>query len=115
MENKGVSIYSIDAECNKMTIHLDEIKKVCDEKKLLEDKNEQLQQENQQLKEEITRLKELNDEKSKLALINHKNASQKEDKIIVLKDRIDKAIQILKLCNSQCAEETIKILKGDKE
>ena len=38
MENKGVSIYSIDAECNKMTIHLDEIKKVCDEKKLLEDR-----------------------------------------------------------------------------
>ena len=38
MENKGVSIYSIDAECNKMTIHLDEIKKVCDAKKLLEDR-----------------------------------------------------------------------------
>lgn len=38
MKNKGVNIYSIDAECNKMTIHLDEIKKVCDAKKLSEDK-----------------------------------------------------------------------------
>ena len=85
------------------------------------DKNEQLQQENQQLKEEIIRLKELNDEKSKLALINHKNASQKEDKIIVLKDRIDKAIEYLGHCDCDQVCENItlyskfllEILKGD--
>ena len=28
-----------------------------------------------------------------------------------LHNRIDKAIEILKLCNSQCAKETIEILK----
>ena len=28
------------------------------------------------------------------------------------KEVIDKAIKILKLCNSQCAKETIEILKG---
>ena len=27
--------------------------------------------------------------------------------------RIDKAIEILKLCNSKCAKETIEILKGE--
>ena len=32
-----------------------------------------------------------------------------------LKDRIDKAIEILKLCNSKCSKEAIEILKGDKE
>jgi hypothetical protein len=32
--------------------------------------------------------------------------------IIELKQRIDKAIEILKLCNSQCAKETIAILGG---
>lgn len=29
-----------------------------------------------------------------------------------LQQRIDKAIEILKLCNSQCAKETIEILGG---
>ena len=29
-----------------------------------------------------------------------------------LQQRIDKAIEILKLCNSQCAKETIAILGG---
>ncbi len=32
-----------------------------------------------------------------------------------LKDRTDKAIEILKLCNSKCSKEAIEILKGDKE
>lgn len=31
------------------------------------------------------------------------------------KQRIDKAIEILKLCNSQCSKEVIEILKGDSE
>lgn len=35
------------------------------------------------------------------------------DYIMELHERIDKTIEILKLCNSQCAEETIGILKGD--
>ena len=30
------------------------------------------------------------------------------------KEVIDKAIEILKLCNSQCAKETIDILKGEE-
>lgn len=30
-----------------------------------------------------------------------------------LEERIKKAINILKFCNSQCAKETIKILKGE--
>ena len=29
-----------------------------------------------------------------------------------LHNKIDKVIEILKLCNSQCAKETIEILKG---
>lgn len=29
-----------------------------------------------------------------------------------LQERIEKAIEILKLCNSKCAKETIEILKG---
>lgn len=32
-----------------------------------------------------------------------------------LQQRIDKAIEILKLCNSQCAKETIETLKGVNE
>jgi len=36
---------------------------------------------------------------------------KKED----LQQRIDKAIEILKLCNSQCAKETIEILKGTNQ
>ncbi len=32
--------------------------------------------------------------------------------IIVLKQRINDAIEILKLCNSKCAKETIEILGG---
>ena len=39
---------------------------------------------------------------------------EKERYIIELLNRIDKAIEILKLCNSQCAKETIEILKGGK-
>lgn len=35
-----------------------------------------------------------------------------EDKINDLQQRIDKAIEILKLCNSKCAKETIAILGG---
>lgn len=35
------------------------------------------------------------------------------DELKEKQDRIDKAIEILKLCNSECAKETIKILKGD--
>lgn len=31
------------------------------------------------------------------------------------KQRNEKAIEILKLCNSKCAKETINILKGDKD
>lgn len=30
-----------------------------------------------------------------------------------LQERINKAIDILKLCNSECAKETINILKGE--
>lgn len=30
-----------------------------------------------------------------------------------LQDKINKAIEVLKLCNSQCAKETMEILKGD--
>lgn len=33
-------------------------------------------------------------------------------KIYELEDRIDKAIEILKLCNSKCSKETIDILRG---
>jgi len=36
-------------------------------------------------------------------------------KIEDLQQRIDKAIEILKLCNSQCAKETIEILKGTNQ
>lgn len=32
---------------------------------------------------------------------------------ISLRERNNKAIEILKLCNSKCAKETIEILKGD--
>lgn len=35
-------------------------------------------------------------------------------KINELQDRINKAIEVLKLCNSQCAKETIEILKEIK-
>ena len=31
------------------------------------------------------------------------------------KEAINKAIEILKLCNSKCSKEAIEILKGDKE
>lgn len=37
----------------------------------------------------------------------------KDSNIHVLEERIKKAINILKFCNSQCAKETIKILKGE--
>lgn len=33
--------------------------------------------------------------------------------INALEKRKDKAIEVLKLCNSQCAKETIEILKGE--
>lgn len=36
---------------------------------------------------------------------------EKED----YKQRNEKAVEILKLCNSKCAKETISILKGDKD
>lgn len=38
--------------------------------------------------------------------------SSREEVTNELQQRIDKAIEILKLCNSQCAKETIEILKG---
>lgn len=31
-----------------------------------------------------------------------------------LRKRIDKAIEVLKLCNSKCAKETIDILRGEE-
>lgn len=34
---------------------------------------------------------------------------------MIYKSRIDKAIEILKLCNSKCAKETIDILRGKDE
>ena len=41
------------------------------------------------------------------ALLNEENKQ--------LKEAIDKVIEILKLCNSQCAKETIDILKGGND
>ena len=31
-----------------------------------------------------------------------------------LKERIDRAIEVLKLCNSECSKEVIEILGGNK-
>ena len=58
-----------------------------------------LKQENKQLKEDINKYKRL----------GYKHLQEQNNK---LEEKIDKAIEILKLCNSQCAKETIDILKG---
>ena len=43
-------------------------------------------------------------------LLNEKKQENQQ-----LKERIDKAIEILKICNSKCSKETIKILKGEDD
>ena len=46
--------------------------------------------------------------------LNLMSIEHKKTRIISdLEDRINKAIEILKLCNSKCAKETIEILKGE--
>lgn len=46
-------------------------------------------------------------------LLCFRSKSQLASMLIDAEEKIDKAIKILKLCNSQCAKETIEILKGD--
>ena len=66
------------------------------------DKMKQLRQENERLKEKNILLK-ASEPMSKIA----------ED--YGYKSRCEKAIEILKLCNSKCAKETINILNGSDE
>lgn len=40
---------------------------------------------------------------------------KKDYEIYKLQQKIDKAVEILKLCNSKCAKETIDILRGNDE
>ena len=70
---------------------------------------EKLQQENQQLKEQV----EVYENPDDLTLMFMYCGEKAKDKIKELQQRIEKAIEVLKLCNSQCAKETIDILKGD--
>ena len=56
----------------------------------------------------------------KTDLLNHQEKTKLHLFLLTFKDnyeslqkRINKAIEILKLCNTQCAKETIEILKGD--
>ena len=73
------------------------------------EKYSNLQEENEKLNTVIETLKETNH-----LLINQKYKLEYElDKLDELKD---KAIEIIKLCNSKCAKEVINILQGsDKE
>ena len=48
-------------------------------------------------------------------MINEPTYEQLQQENQQLQQRIDKAIEILKLCNSQCAKETIEILKGTNQ
>ena len=79
-----------------------------------------LLKENQQLKAKITELG-LELEDRAYEQLKQKNYQLKEDNFKLqaradkYKCRIDKAIEILKLCNSNCARETIEILKGDSD
>ena len=91
----------------------------------------ELQQENQQLKEEKERLKNCYSsitivgrqkgrayEEAKRYISVCDSLGLKDIKITLVdsedKKRIEKAIEVLKLCNSQCAKETISILKGEE-
>ena len=60
--------------------------------------------EKEQLEQEIERLNKIEKEHQK---INGELRVENQE----LHNKIDKAIEILKLCNSQCAKETIEALK----
>ena len=70
------------------------------EQKILLDYITNLQEENKQLKEK------------NYLLIDYQDMEIRYNEY---KQRNEKAIEILKLCNSKCAKETINILKGDKD
>lgn len=38
-----------------------------------------------------------------------------KNKVKQLQTKIDKAIEVLKLCNSKCSKEVIQILKGEED
>lgn len=59
----------------------------------------------------ITNLQEEIERQSKAQVILDNQIAEMYD----YKLRNEKAIEILKLCNSKCAKETISILKGDKD
>ena len=81
------------------------------ETKLLLDYITNLKQENEELKIECSQLENID----YLEEINRERTLRKLNDEIKdkYKSRIDKAIEILKLCNSKCAKETINILTGD--
>lgn len=60
----------------------------------------------QQLEKELEQLKEI--EKEHQRINGELRVENKE-----LKGRIDKAVEILKLCDSKCSREAIKTLNGD--
>lgn len=64
-----------------------------------------------QLLDYITNLQEETERQSKAQVILDNQIAE----MLKYKQRNEKAIEILKLCNSKCAKETISILKGDKD
>lgn len=47
-------------------------------------------------------------------MLNNKDIELVLKHIYELEQRIDKAIEVLKLCNSKCSKEVIDILKGEE-
>lgn len=66
------------------------------------------------LEQENKYLKKINDEKTKIGIADHKYASKKEDEVIVLQSRIDKAIEnidlVIELIKQQPTEDDSWIL-----
>lgn len=68
---------------------------------------------NKKLKEEIIKLQQENEELNRMCELYSKSLYNAE--LTDYKSRCLKAIEILKLCNSKCAKETINILQGSDE
>ena len=78
--------------------------KIDNQEKIIRD----LQEGNKQLKVKS----EVLEENNKLLI---KQKTQMYEDLDIAYEKIDKAIEILKLCNSQCSKEVIEILKGDRK
>lgn len=66
------------------------------------------------LQQELEKTEECRDELLEVNDVMRKLKERYQHEKHIYKIRIEKAIEILKLCNSQCAKETIDILKEGK-